>query len=269
MTNAEVDQVIVRTERRALLHFLLTSQVNGFAIVALGTLASLAFVLGESFTALLILIFLASVIGSSFFIKLQRFKRNRKVYFWNLVKKHGLFDQKPTDGTRLLVDKIINIQTATPGSELLLMRQAVKLVAAYQQQSRQLQAVEARLAKLGSTRETLTEKIKQLQALGENHSTGLRNLEQTRAGFEILQKVAAEIQSSCDRLEAILNTVRKTARARQLHRELDQLSALDAPSSQTIEPAFEAESHEDIERQIGREIETYLRLERETEEHLR
>ena len=64
-------------------------------------------------------------------------------------------------------------------------------------------------------------------------------------------------------------SVQKAAQARQLHRELSNINARLPQKAEAIESAFEPESLEDIERQIGREIETYLRLERETEEHLR
>ena len=202
---------------------------------------------------------------SPILIKFQNHRINQKAEFWKLVRKQGLNGEPPTSDTRLLIDKIIQIQTASPESEVLPMRQAVKLVAAYERQAQRLEAINARLEQISVTRESLIHKIAQLQELGENHAPGLRSLEQTRANFEALQHVAREIQSSCERLEAITNTARKTARARQLHRELDRLSA---PATST-EPAFEAESLEDIERQIGREIETYLQLERETDEHLR
>lgn len=269
MTNQEANQTIVRIERTSLARSFLRSQINGFAVFAVALLALLAFFVGESFTASLLLGLMGFIVASSIFIRFKSYQRNQKIEFWKLVRKQGLSGEPPTGDTRLLIDKIIKIQTATPNNELLLMSQAVKLVAAYQRQSRQLELIKARLAKINATRQSLNEKIAQLQSLGENHSAGLRNLEQTRSNSNALQKVANEIQSSCDRLEAILSSVQKTARARQLRGELDQLSALNSAKDEAVESTFEAESLEDIERQIGREIETYLQLERETEEHLR
>ena len=268
MTNQEIDQIIVRGERKALLRYFLLSQINVNAIIIFAILALLASVFGQFFVAGMVCILLAATAGSSALIKFKDYKRGKRAEFWKQVRKQGLSGEPPTGETRLLIDKITKIQTATPGHELLLMRQAVKLVAAYERQSQQWHKINARLAKLNSTRVELEQKTAQLQALGENHSAGLRSLEQTRANATALQKVADEIQSSCDRLEKILNSVQKTARARQLNHELDRMSALDSPTNQSVEPAFEAESSEAIERQIGREIETYLQLERETEAYL-
>ena len=269
MTNEEIDQVIFRIERKTLLRSMLTTQIPGFAFVAFLTLGVLGLVLEQSFTAFTVLFVPVIISILSLGMAAQSHNRHKRARFWNCVRKSGFAGDEPTADTKLLIDKIVEIQTATPGNELLTLRQAVKLVATYQRQSQHLQAIKARLATLNSTYETVSKKIKQLQALGESHAAGLRNLEQTRADFHALQKVAREIQSSCDRLEAIVNNVKKTAKARQLHHELDQMSARVAPSSGAVEPAFAAESLEDIERQIGREIETYLQLERETDEHLR
>lgn len=109
----------------------------------------------------------------------------------------------------------------------------------------------------------------QLRELGEDYPQGARNLEQINGDLAALGRVHGQIHASCTRLEAIVIGVQKAAQSRELRRELEGLSARVAPSSGALEPAFAAESLEDIERQIGREIETYLQLERETDEHLR
>ena len=68
-----------------------------------------------------------------------------------------------------------------------------------------------------------------------------------------------ELKSSCTRLEAILIGLQRQIQERRRRRDLAGVET----------QANEAQSREEIERQIGREIETYLRLERETGEHLR
>ena len=269
MTNQEIDQIVFRIERKTLLRSMLTTQIPGFAFVAFLTLGVLGVVLEQSFTAFAVLIVPVIIFMLSLGMTVQSHNRHKRARFWNCVRKSGFAGDEPTADTKLLIEKIVEIQTATPGNELLTLRQSVKLATVYERQSRQLEAVKARLAKLKSTHQTLSQKIQQLQALGENHAAGLQGLAQTRAEFESLQKLAQAMQSSCDRLEAILNAVTKTARTRQLHHELDQLSAPVTAATPPGEPAFAHESLEEIERQIGREIETYLQLERETEEHLR
>ena len=255
----------MRARRQSLRRSFLRAEINAFAVFVFPILALFAFVAGQPFSAVALLVLLAAILLSPILIKFENYQLNRKVEFWKWVRKRGLSGEPPTGDTRLLIDKIVQIQTATP-DELLPMRQAVKLVDAYERQTRQLQTINARLAQIGATRLALSEKTQQLQALGENHAAGLQSLERTRADFEALQKVAREVQSSCERLKAILDTARKTAVTRQLHRELDQLSAAATPEGNA---AFDAESNDAIERQIGHEIETYLRLERETEEQLR
>ncbi len=109
----------------------------------------------------------------------------------------------------------------------------------------------------------------QLQKLGEDYPQGARNLEQINTDLEALGKVHSQIHGSCTRLEVIVIGVQKSAQSHQLRSEIEGLNARVTRAAGTIEPAFEAESLEEIERQIGREIETYLQLERETETHLR
>ena len=269
MTNQETDQIIVRGERRALLRYFLSSQINVSAIFLFGVPTLLALALGQFFMAGLLGLFVVSVAGASALIRFKTYQQGKRIEFWKGVRKHGLCGEPPTGATKLLIDRIIKIQMASAQRELLPPRQAIKLVVAYERRARQLQEVNARLAKLRELQRALDEKTGGLQTLGEEHPTGLRSLQQVRLDSAAMQKVADEIQGSCDRLDAILNAVQQTARAHQLHRELDQMSAPDQRSDAADEPAFEAESLEDIERQIRREIETYLQLERETEEHLR
>ena len=206
----------------------------------------------------------AFAVGVAIRNKIKGYRRDRVNAFWRLIQREGLTGEPPTSLTRLLIERIVQIQTASGGA-LLPMRQAVKLVAIYERQSRQLQLVREREPKLNQKREALLEKMAELQALGETNAAAWHQLELMRADAEALEKVADDIQDSCARLEQILSSVQKTARARQLHRELNQISASDQPAN---EPAFAPESLEEIERQIGREIETYLQLERETDQHL-
>ena len=269
MINEEIDRIIARTERRALLRLWFEPPVNYPA--ALVILCSLTFSflgLQQFWIAAALFLVVACAVSVAVWIKGRQFQRDRSRRFWGEIKAHGLSGEAPTPATRQLIDRIIAIGAAPGESELLVLRQAVKLVAAHDHQQRQLQGVEARLSQLNGTRETLIEKIEQLQLLGEDHAPGRGNLRAITGQCEALQGVALRIRQGCERLEMILDSVQKAAQTRRLRRELDQISAL-SPSIQTVEPALQAESPEEIERQIGREIETYLQLERETEEHLR
>ncbi len=103
--------------------------------------------------------------------------------------------------------------------------------------------------------------------MGDDNPQLERTLSQLDGDIEPLERNCESLRASCARLEAIVVSVEADARRRQLHREVGELTAGVSPqSSNALEVADE---HLDLERQIGREIETFLALERETDAHLR
>ena len=201
--------------------------------------------------------------------RLREFERDRGRRIWCHMVRSGVFG-KPLVGTaRNLSEKIQAIYAIDPQASLLPLPQAVRLFDVYRRQRERRNAIDDRLGDLHSTRAALVAKTDQLQQLGEHRSIA-REVELLATEIEPLEELRDKTAESYRRLEAVIGPVLQTVQARQLHRELDDLqSQLPGEIPPHIEPTFEAESLEEIERQIGREIETYLRLERETEGHLR
>lgn len=199
----------------------------------------------------------------------QQREKTRARLTWEYLGRNQTFGAGLSEATRRLGNDVQKIYDGDPTGKLFPLRQSIRLVDTHSRQQQRLFIVENRLGELRNLQEALAGKMAQLQELGEDYPQGARNLKQINADLEALGRVHGQIRASCTRLEAIVIGVQKAVQSRQLRRELEGLSAHVAPSIGAIEPAFEAQSLEDIERQIGREIETYLRLERETEEHLR
>jgi hypothetical protein len=114
----------------------------------------------------------------------------------------------------------------------------------------------------------LNEKAMRLRALGDPNPLATANVEEMAREIPALERLADDILSSCHRLEAIVLSVHRAVQVKQLHREIAELKSSVSPEkggeSQLVAPEIT-----DIERQIGREIETFLQLEQETDAHLR
>ena len=164
-----------------------------------------------------------------------------------------------------LGNRINQLYNNDPDGRALPLPRAVQLLTIYHHQQQKLQGVRTDIAAL---RKLLTN-MKRLEKLAEGYRARQDELQDITANERSLQRAQKQIEASCARLENMVGRVEREVQARQLHHEINQISARLPRSTQFVEPAFEAQSLEEIERQIGREIETYLQLERETEEHLR
>lgn len=195
------------------------------------------------------------------------FRARHESYLWRYWRLQWFVGEAGTSrAMRKIIDAVIEVYDLPCGAELLSLPQSVKLVETYRQFQLTLRHLETRLAELKELRATLTQKLGQLRDLGERHQTGLAQLNAAEENYVTLTIHQQQAHASCSRLEEIVANVQRAAHSRQLHRELDQLHA---PATPTSEPIFESESLDGIGGQIGREIEIYLRLERETEERLR
>ena len=152
-----------------------------------------------------------------------------------------------------------------PLADTLPLPQAVRLLDAHQSQQQRLEIISFRLEELCLLRQTMHEKLAQLHNLGEDAPEAKRRLAELERDEAALQHIHNQISASCARLETIFTSVQHAHQVRQLKRELGELSQVAGAHSDL---ALENDAF-DIERQIGREIETFLRLERETDEHLR
>ena len=269
MTNEEIDAIIKHQEfalgRNAIFAplFFWTCSFT----VAYGAFFSLSvywalFVFG-------VLGFVSWIATSEAMKDIKKRKKDKAFLIWESLGRNHAFGFELPLSTRQLGTEIQNIYTGEPSGKLFPLRQSIQLLDTHNRQQQRLQIVENRLRELRGLQENLSGKLAQLRELGENYPQGARNLEQINGDLAALGKVHGQIRASCARLEAIVIGVQKVAQSRELRRELEGLSAQLPQQQNSVEPAFEAQSLEEIERQIGREIETYLRLERETDEHLR
>lgn len=199
---------------------------------------------------------------------LRHFERDKAGRVWSDLVESGVFGSPIVATARGLSGKIQGIYSTYHGADMLPLPQAIRLFEVYCHHRESRNSIEKRLDSLHSIREELLNKTALLSQLGEERTIS-REIKQIDAEIEPLEELRDRIAGSYRRLETIVSSVSKTLEAHRLHRELDELSARLPHASSTIEPAFAPESLEEIERQIGREIETYLRLERETDAHLR
>ena len=199
----------------------------------------------------------------------KRFHEIKVPEVWDSVVHARFFGEELSEAVLELWRRVRGIYRAESTGAVLPLTQAIRLLDIYRLQNKQLMIVEARMSELNLLHESLLQKLEQLLTLGENNAQGRRNLEQINADYHALEGIRNGLKGSCNRLEMTLISAQKAAQSRQIRRELGDLS-VKLPRATTLdEPTFEAQSLEDIERQIGREIETYLQLERETDEHLR
>ena len=269
MTNEEIDAIIVRQQFALGRNAAFTPAILWFGSFIL---AGFTFSILSIYWALFTFCVLAGVSLLSTFEgikKIQKCKEEKARLIWERFGHEHTFGSEISLSTRQLGTEIQKIYRGEPSGKLFPLRQAIRLVDTHNRQQQRLAIVENRLGELRGLQEKLSSKLAQLRELGEDYPQGAHNLEQINGDLAALGRVHGQISASCARLEAIVIGVQKVAQSRQLRAELEGLSARVAPSSEAVEPAFEAESLEEIERQIGREIETYLQLERETDEHLR
>ena len=199
----------------------------------------------------------------------RRLDKNEHRLTWKSLESRRARANIADGSTRMLANRVQKIYDADPAGEMFLLQQAIRLIDIHERQKRRARAVKLRLDELHQIQKSLTQKLARLRELGEQTARGEADLDQLAQHRQGLREVQEQIENSCRRLSAIVASAEKATQVRQLHREVENLSARLPRQTEAPEPAFEAESLEDIERQIGREIETYLQLERETEERLR
>ena len=188
---------------------------------------------------------------------------------WDYLIKANFFGEELSGDTLQFWRRVRGIYKLEARGEVLPLHQAIRLLDIYRLQGKQMATVESRMGELNALRKSLMEKLEQLLVLGESHAPGKRNLEQLSGDYDALERIRNELKGSFTRLEIILISAQKAAQSQQIRRELGDLSAKLPRTEQAEYTSVEAESLEDLERAIGREIETYLQLERETEAHLR
>ena len=271
MTNQEA-QILIDESERKLRKSYFVSPLTGWVLTALSGISgwlTLPYVWGNLVLVAAFVIGLWSVYTTEGnWSELRNLNNWKSLYLWRAVSRNKTLGL-PIEGLALEVRDIIKeIYSTGSGESLLPLSQAVRLFDVYVRQQKRLNLVNARLRQLHALRKPLMAKSAQLEALGKDYvkSPQERQLDDE---IERVKNVLFRIETSCTRLEGIVERLSREAQARQIQLELNDLSARLPHAATSEQPIFASESLEDIERQIGREIETYLQLERETDEHLR
>ena len=194
--------------------------------------------------------------------------RGRALTIWGELIGSGALGHNSSLKERELLKSIGRIYERDPQGQSLPLPQAVRLVLTWKQQQKRLRLVGDHVEQMRITRSNLQEKQKLLRELNDENTSIERALARLSDDLTPLERSCEVLRASCTRLEALLVEVDATVRRRELHREVGEITARLAPSNV---PAYLEVADEgfDIERQISREIETFLQLERETGAHLR
>ena len=196
----------------------------------------------------------------------QEFKAHRAATIWTKLRSQPRYSEAMSPASRELSTQIGDIYQQDLLGEFFPLSQALRLLDTHHRQQQRSRLVSVRLRDLENVHIALASKIKQLHALGAEAQDGEQNLRQIEADTAALKTLKDQIEASCRRLEMILISVQTAFKTRQLQREISELGTRATPAAtlSTLAPENELS---DIERQIGREIETFLQLERETERH--
>jgi len=197
----------------------------------------------------------------------REFRRSPALGLWRILLDKGRLAPDASDSTGELGQNLAEVYRLDARGEVLPLVQAARLLQTHHLQQKRLGAIFQRIEKLSFLREQLSDKVARLAGLGDQNPAALNSLGAMNDEIAALQRLGDDTQASCHRLEAIALSVHQAAQVRQLNREIAELTAGALPRNDAALLATSDLS--DIERQIGREIETFLRLERETDQHLR
>ena len=192
--------------------------------------------------------------------------RKRATLVWREIAASGVFGSQPGLKLNLLIGEIGRVYERDPHAETFPLPHAIRLVETWVGQQVRLEKLRAHLDEMRLLRGTLLEKQALLHDLGDDNSQLERTLARIERDLAPLEQDCNALRASCARLEAIVTTVDAAARRRELHREVGELTAGFHHDADALALADE---QLDLERQIGREIETFLELERETDARLR
>lgn len=199
---------------------------------------------------------------------LSNFKRKRALELWDYIGSNGRlgYGTPMPPEIRQFGGRIAGLYERDPQAEHFPLSQALQLVDIYHRQHQRLSQLTLRLKELDILRMELSLRLDRLYELGEDNEHAELNLHQFEEDITTIKTMRDQIEASCHRLEMLLISIEKTYEIRQLNQEITGLAT--RASASPLASRDETESLANIERQIGHEIETFLRLERETDKHL-
>lgn len=265
MTPDEIERLLAKSEK-SLRREDLVAPVLTWSFCAVSLVAGILFESMEGLLFAIFLVFVGLAVSSGHRATARGLTTRRAALLWDYLTRTA-FAPRFGASTAKLASEIGEFYQTDPRGEVLPLSPAIRLVNTHHKQQARLKIVLQRLAELGSIGLALREKTEQLRDLGEKPESGEARLQTLQRDENALRLLTTQNEASCRRLEMILIEARKAAQMQQLHREISDLS-LQAASPTAI-LALVPESLFDVERQIAREIETYLQLERDSDRHLR
>lgn len=200
----------------------------------------------------------------------QNFERERALSLWSewTRREGGEEVRRGLVKTAVMRDEILDIYKADPRGEVLPLRQSMRLINTYGRQEERLEQIADHLAGVEEIRVELLEKTAQLRELGEETEDVQAILRGLERDIVPLETSVREIRASCYRLEFLLISVKKALQIKRLRSEIQTLASVETSSDEMAIAQTTADTI-DIERQITREVETFLQLERDSDRHLR
>ncbi|BCM92753.1 hypothetical protein IAD21_04635 [Abditibacteriota bacterium] len=268
MNDEQIKQLIERARRDVFIHTFTTPGVGwGLAIMSTGALWGAGLEAMATFLGCLLLLPATQITRNALY-EWREFKRAPAWRLWREITQNPHLLTASSAGGFDLSRSLQDVYRYDPRGEILPITQALRLLLIYDLQQRRLGVLLQRVTTLRSVRDQLLEKSARLRELGDTNPTVVVDGDEMNQEIAVLEQLNADIQASCYRLETIGLSAHRAIQVKQLHREIAELKSSVSPSKNGTAQLSPPEIT-DIERQIGREIETYLQLERETETHLR
>ncbi len=268
MTDEQIKRLLERTRRRFCIRTwtlpaLTWMMTVGTSLALVGAdMAALAIVFGS---CLALPSFTVSREASS---RWREFNRAPAQRLWKELSELGALSPSSQLGTFPLDEALRSLYVEDPRGEVLPIARAARLIVVYDAQQQRRSTILGRSRELNQVREQLMEKAARLQSLGDTSLAVPSSIREMAREIETLERIADDLAASCHRLETLVLEVHRAVQIKQLHREIAELKSSVSPET-TASAELVAPTFADLERQIAREIETFLLLERETDAHLR
>jgi hypothetical protein len=197
-------------------------------------------------------------------------KRPRASIIWSDFLRFYTDESGALSGhTHRFCERISTLYESDSSQLLLPFRHAARLLDTYHKQQARLTALNLRLEEVEALYQPLNARIEKLRELHETNEAGERTLRELRNEKRQLLALKNQIETSANNLEAILSTIENERKKRRLHQEVAVLAGRARISSdEEVTEGIVPDPVNELEEQITREIQTYLQLERDTDQRL-
>lgn len=177
-------------------------------------------------------------------------------------------DDSTADATQRLVEKIFALYELNGMTTVFPVEQAKRLVEAHKRQWSKISAIDDRLKANRVLHREIGDNLEQLRLMGESNAAGERSLKELKQDESELLILREKIVDSSRKLEALLPVIETEWRKTCLHRETNRLAEIALRSTAEDSAVVWERTTTELEHQITFEINTYLKLESETQQRL-